>query len=98
MFARTRRPVADAQATDRGGQVVPDGRKGDELGHHAPSGVDPPPTEQEECLCLDVVESVATGRVSFVVVAVEKPERSTAGRHTLDNIEAQTLLLLGGRE
>ena len=39
-----------------------------------------------------------TGRAPLGLLDSYHDERHPAGRHTLDNIEAQTLLLLGGRE
>ena len=39
-----------------------------------------------------------TGRAPLGLLDSYHDERHAAGRHTLDNIEAQTLLLLGGRE
>ena len=39
-----------------------------------------------------------TGRAPLGLLDTYHDERHAAGRHTLDNIEAQTLLLLGGRE
>ncbi len=42
--------------------------------------------------------AVVTGRAPLGLLDSYHDERHLAGRHTLDNIEAQTLLLLGGRE